>query len=145
HPGEANLRRASCIVINKMDTADRQGIEQVKANIREMNPGATIIEAASPVMVEDPGAIRGKRVLVVEDGPTLTHGEMAYGAGVIAARRFGAASIVDPRPWVVGSIARAFKKYPMIGPLLPALGYGEKQMAELRETIERVECDLVLI
>jgi predicted GTPase len=145
HPGEANLRRASCIVINKIDTADKKGIEEVKANIQEMNPGATIIEAASPVTVEDPGAIRGKRVLVVEDGPTLTHGEMAYGAGVIAAQRFGAASIVDPRPWVVGSIAKAFKKYPKIGPLLPALGYGEKQMAELRETIEKVECDLVLI
>jgi len=97
------------------------------------------------VTVEDPEAIRGKRVLVVEDGPTLTHGEMAYGAGVIAAQRFGAAAIVDPRPWVVGSIAQAFKKYPMIGPLLPALGYGDQQMAELRQTIERVECDLVLI
>jgi predicted GTPase len=145
HPGEANLRRATCIVINKMDTADKKGIEEVKANIQALNPGATIIEAASPVSVEDPGAIRGKRVLVVEDGPTLTHGEMAYGAGVIAAQRFGAASIVDPRPWVVGSIAQAFKKYPRIGPLLPALGYGEQQMAELRQTIERVECDLVLI
>ena len=145
HPGEANFRRATCIVINKMDTADRKGIEEVKANIQALNPGATIIEAASPVTVEDPAAIRGKRVLVVEDGPTLTHGEMAYGAGVIAAQRFGAASIVDPRPWVVGSIAQAFKKYPMIGPLLPALGYGDQQMAELRQTIERVECDLVLI
>jgi predicted GTPase len=145
HPGEANLRRATCVVINKMDTADKKGIEEVKANIQALNPGVTIIEAASPVTVEDPGAIRGKRVLVVEDGPTLTHGEMAYGAGVIAAQRFGAASIVDPRPWVVGSIAQAFRKYPMIGPLLPALGYGDQQMAELRQTIERVECDLVLI
>ena len=145
HPGEANFRRASCIVINKIDTADKKGVEEVKANIQELNPGAIIIEAASPVTVEDPGAIRGKRVLVVEDGPTLTHGEMAYGAGVIAAQRFGAASIVDPRPWVVGSIAKAFKKYPKIGPLLPALGYGDQQMAELRETIEKVECDLVLI
>jgi predicted GTPase len=145
HPGEANFRRATCIVINKMDTADKKGIEVVKANIQALNPGATIVEAASPVTVEDPEAIRGKRVLVVEDGPTLTHGEMAYGAGVIAAQRFGAAAIVDPRPWVVGSIAQAFKKYPMIGPLLPALGYGDQQMAELRQTIERVECDLVLI
>jgi predicted GTPase len=145
HPGEANFRRATCIVINKIDTADTRGIEQVKANIQALNPGATIIEAASPVAVEDQEAIRGKRVLVVEDGPTLTHGEMAYGAGVIAAQRFGAASIVDPRPWVVGSIAEAFKKYPGIGPLLPALGYGEHQMSELRQTIERVECDLVLI
>ena len=145
HPGEANFRRASCIVINKIDTADKRGIEEVKANIAALNPGATIIEAASPVTVEDPGAIRGKRVLVVEDGPTLTHGEMAYGAGVIAAQRFGAASIVDPRPWAVGTIAQAFKKYPKVGPLLPALGYGDHQMAELRQTIERVECDLVLI
>jgi predicted GTPase len=145
HPGEANLRRATCVVINKIDTADKHGIEQVKANIQALNPGVTVIEGASPVTVEDPGAIRGKRVLVVEDGPTLTHGEMAYGAGVIAAQRFGAASIVDPRPWVVGSIAQAFKKYPGIGPLLPALGYGEHQMDELRQTIERVECDLVLI
>ena len=145
HPGEANFRRATCIVINKMDTADKKGIEVVKANIQALNPGATIVEAASPVTVEDPEAIRGKRVLVVEDGPTLTHGEMAYGAGVIAAQRFGAAAIVDPRPWVVGSIAQAFKKYPMIGPLLPTLGYGDQQMAELRQTIERVECDLVLI
>jgi predicted GTPase len=145
HPGEANLRRASCIIINKVDTADRQNIEKVKANIAEVNPGALVIEAASPVMVEDPGAIRGKRVLVVEDGPTLTHGEMKYGAGVIAAQRFGAATIVDPRPWAVGSIATTFKKYPDIGTLLPAVGYGEKQMAELKQTIDRVECDLVLI
>jgi predicted GTPase len=145
HPGEANLRRASCIIINKVDTADRQAIEKVKGNIADVNPGALVIEAASPVMVEDPGAIRGKRVLVVEDGPTLTHGEMKYGAGVIAAQRFGAATIVDPRPWAVGSIAATFKKYPEIGALLPAVGYGEKQMAELRQTIERVECDLVLI
>ena len=145
HPGEANLRRASCIVINKVDTADRQAIEKVKANIAEVNPQALVIEAASPVMVEDPGAIRGKRVLVVEDGPTLTHGEMKYGAGVIAAQRFGAATIVDPRPWAVGSIATTFKKYPEIGTLLPAVGYGEKQMAELKQTIDRVECDLVLI
>jgi predicted GTPase len=145
HPGEANLRRASCIIINKVDTADREAIDKVKASIAEVNPDALVIEAASPVMVEDPGAIRGKKVLVVEDGPTLTHGEMKYGAGVIAAQRFGAAALVDPRPWAVGSIARTFKKYPGIGTLLPAVGYGEKQMAELRQTIERVECDLVLI
>jgi predicted GTPase len=145
HPGEANLRRASCVVINKVDTADKRGIEEVKANIAALNPGALVVEAASPVTVEDPGAIRGKRVLVVEDGPTLTHGEMAYGAGVIAAQRFGASEIVDPRPWAVGSIAATFKKYPKIGTLLPAVGYGDKQMAELRQTIERVDCDLVLI
>ena len=145
HPGEANLRRASCIVINKIDTADKQGIEEVKANIARYNPKALVIEAASPVTVEDPTAIRGKRVLVVEDGPTLTHGEMGYGAGVIAAQRFGAASLVDPRPYAVGSIAATFRKYPGIGPLLPAVGYGEKQMDELKQTIEKVDCDLVLI
>ena len=145
HPGEANFRRASCVVINKIDTADKKGIEEVKRNLARLNPGATIVEAASPVTVEDPGAIRGKRVLVVEDGPTLTHGEMRYGAGVIAAQRFGAAAIVDPRPWAVGSIAATFEKYPGIGALLPAVGYGEQQMAELRQTIERVDCDLVLI
>jgi predicted GTPase len=145
HPGEANFRRASCIVINKVDTADKKGIEEVKRNVARLNPGATLVEAASPVTVEDPGAIRGKRVLVVEDGPTLTHGEMRYGAGVIAAQRFGAAAIVDPRPWAVGSIAATFEKYPDIGTLLPAVGYGEQQMSELRQTIERVDCDLVLI
>ena len=145
HPGEANLRRATCVVINKVDTADRQAIEMVKENVTRLNPKALVIEAASPVTVEDPGAIRGKRVLVVEDGPTLTHGEMKYGAGVIAAQRFGAASIVDPRPWAVGSIAETFRNYPGIGTLLPAVGYGETQMAELRQTIERADCDLVLI
>ncbi|HKQ98133.1 MAG TPA: GTPase, partial [Candidatus Polarisedimenticolia bacterium] len=145
HPGEANFRRASCVVINKVDSADKKGIEEVKRNLARLNPGATVIEAASPVTVEDPAAIRGKRVLVVEDGPTLTHGEMKYGAGVIAAQRFGAAAIVDPRPWAVGSIAATFEKYPGIGTLLPAVGYGEQQMAELRQTIERVDCDLVLI
>ncbi|PYT14628.1 MAG: GTPase [Acidobacteria bacterium] len=145
HPGEANFRRASCIIINKIDTADKKGIEEVKANIARFNPKALVVEAASPVTVEDPAAIRGKRVLVVEDGPTLTHGEMGYGAGVIAAQRFGAASLVDPRPYAVGSIAAAFRKYPGIGTLLPAIGYGEKQMSELKQTIEKVDCDLVLI
>ncbi|HEU4402267.1 MAG TPA: cyclic 2,3-diphosphoglycerate synthase [Candidatus Polarisedimenticolia bacterium] len=145
HPGEANLRRASCIIINKIDTADKKGIETVKENIAALNPKALVIEAASPVTVEDPAAIRGKRVLVVEDGPTLTHGEMRYGAGVIAAQRFGAASLVDPRPYAVGSIARTFEKYPGIGTLLPAVGYGETQMQELKQTIDRVDCDLVLI
>ncbi len=145
HPGEANFRRASCIVINKVDTADKKGIEEVKANIARHNPKALVIEAASPVTVEDPAAIRGKRVLVVEDGPTLTHGGMGYGAGVIAAQRFGAASLVDPRPYAVGSIATTFRKYPGIGTLLPAVGYGEKQMNELKQTIEKVDCDLVLI
>src|SRR6266446_2667108 len=145
HPGEANFRRASCLIINKIDTADKKGVEEVKANIARYNPKALVVEAASPVTVEDPTAIRGKRVLVVEDGPTLTHGEMGYGAGVIAAQRFGAASLVDPRPYAVGSIARTFQKYPGIGTLLPAVGYGEAQMQELKQTIERVDCDLVLI
>ncbi|HYS77223.1 MAG TPA: cyclic 2,3-diphosphoglycerate synthase [Candidatus Dormibacteraeota bacterium] len=145
HPGEANFRRASCLAINKIDTADKKGIEEVKANIARFNPKALVVEAASPVTVEDPAGIRGKRVLVVEDGPTLTHGEMGYGAGVIAAQRFGAASLVDPRPYAVGSIAAAFRKYPGIGTLLPAIGYGEKQMSELKQTIEKVDCDLVLI
>ena len=145
HPGEANFRRASCLIINKIDTADKKGIEDVKANIARYNPKALVIEAASPVTVEDPAAIRGKRVLVVEDGPTLTHGEMGYGAGVIAAQRFGAASIVDPRSAAVGSIAATFRKYPGIGTLLPAVGYGEKQMNELKQTIDKVDCDLVLI
>ena len=145
HPGEANLRRATCVIINKIDTADKKGIETVKASIARCNPAALVIEAASPVTVEDPAAIRGKRVLVVEDGPTLTHGEMRYGAGVIAAQRFGAASIIDPRPFAVGSIAQTFRKYPKIGTLLPAVGYGEQQMTDLKLTIDRVDCDLVLI
>ncbi|MEE9292041.1 MAG: GTPase, partial [Acidobacteriota bacterium] len=145
YPGEANFRRASCLLINKMDTADEAGVAKVVASIARCNPKAMVIKAASPVSVETPEAIKGKRVLVVEDGPTLTHGEMEYGAGVIAARRFGAASLVDPRPFAVGSIAKTFEKYPGIGTLLPAVGYGETQMDELRQTIERVDCDLVLI
>jgi predicted GTPase len=128
-----------------MGTAEKAGIDEVKANIARFNPKATVIEANSPVTVEDPEAIRGKRVLVVEDGPTLTHGEMTYGAGVIAARRFGAACLVDPRPFAVGTIAATFKNYPGIGTLLPAVGYGERQMADLKETIDRTDCDLVLI
>jgi predicted GTPase len=145
YPGEANFRRATCLILNKMDTADRQGIETVRANIKRFNPKALVIEAASPVTVDDPEAIRGKRVLVIEDGPTLTHGEMTYGAGVIAARRFGAAALIDPRPFAVGTIAETFVKYPGIGTLLPAIGYGDRQMADLKATIDRTDCDLVLI
>lgn len=145
YPGEANFRRATCILINKVDTADEAGVAKVIDSIARCNPKAMVIKAASPVSVETPEAIKGKKVLVVEDGPTLTHGEMEYGAGVIAARRFGAASLVDPRPFAVGSIAKTFQKYPGIGTLLPAVGYGETQMDELRQTIERVDCDLVLI
>ncbi len=145
YPGAVNFRRASCLLINKVDTADQAGIDAVKANIARLNPSATVVEASSPVSVDDEKAIAGKRVLVVEDGPTLTHGEMEYGAGVIAARRFGAAQLIDPRPFAVGTIAETFKKYPGIGTLLPAVGYGDRQMADLKATIEATDCDLVLI
>ncbi|HIP88285.1 MAG TPA: GTPase, partial [Anaerolineales bacterium] len=145
HPGEANLRAADVVVINKVDTASPEGIAEVRENIYTVNPQATVVEAASPIFVEDPEAIRGKRVLVVEDGPTLTHGEMTYGAGVVAARRFGAAELIDPRPYAVRSIAATFKKYPHVGPLLPAMGYGEEQIKDLQETINRADCDLVLV
>ena len=132
------------VIINKVDTAGPEGIATVRENIYAVNPQATVIEAASPIFVDDPDAIRGKRVLVVEDGPTLTHGEMPYGAGVVAAHRFGAAELVDPRPYAVGSIAATFQKYPHIGHLLPAMGYGDEQVRELEETINTAECDLVL-
>ena len=145
HPGEANLRLADVVVINKIDTADLEDVATVRENVRATNPDAVIIEAASPIFVEDPAAIRGKRVLVVEDGPTLTHGEMAYGAGIVAARRFGAAEIVDPRPYAVGSILGTFEKYPQTGPLLPAMGYSEQQIEELEETINATPCDIVIV
>ncbi len=145
HPGEANLRMADVVVINKIDTADLNGVATVRDNLRRVNPNAVVVEAASPIFVDDPAAIRGKDVLVVEDGPTLTHGEMAYGAGVVAARRFGARTIIDPRPWAVGSIAETFAKYPATGSLLPAMGYGGQQRADLQETINNTPCDLVLI
>jgi len=145
YPGETNLRMADVIVINKIDTADSDNIDQVRRNIQEVNPDAVVIEAASPLTVEDPSVIRGKRVLVVEDGPTLTHGEMKYGAGVVAAKKYGAAEIVDPRPWVEGTIAETFEKYPGIGNLLPAMGYGEQQVKDLQKTIDRVDCDAVII
>ncbi|HUW12181.1 MAG TPA: cyclic 2,3-diphosphoglycerate synthase, partial [Anaerolineae bacterium] len=145
HPGEANLRMADVVVINKVDTADLANIVLVRSNTRSVNPGATIVEAASPIFVDDPGAIRGKRVLVIEDGPTLTHGEMAYGAGTVAAQRFGAAEIVDPRPYAVGSILETFNKYPGTGPVLPAMGYGAQQVAELEQTIHNTPCDLVIV
>ncbi len=145
HPGEANLRSADVVIINKVDTADLAHIAAVRENIYRVNANAVIIEGASPILVDDPEAIRGRRVLVVEDGPTLTHGEMTYGAGVVAARRFGAAEIIDPRPYAVGSIAETFKKYPATGALLPAMGYGPKQAADLAATIRAVPADLVLI
>ncbi len=145
HPGEANLRLADVVVINKVDTADLAPIARVRENITQANPRALIVEAASPIFVEDPMAIRGKAVLVVEDGPTLTHGEMAYGAGIVAARRYGAAEIVDPRPYAVGSIVETYRKYPHIGPLLPAMGYGPEQIRELGETINNTPTDLVIV
>ena len=145
YPGESNLRAADVVVLNKIDTADLSGISTVRDNVRKANPTATIVEAASPISVENPAAIRGKRVLVVEDGPTLTHGEMAYGAGVVAARRYGASEIIDPRPYAVRSIAETFAKYPKTGALLPAMGYGEDQIKDLEETINATPCDLVII
>jgi predicted GTPase len=145
HPGETNLRLAAAVVINKVDTADYKNILTVQENIRRVNPAATIVKAASPIFVDDPAAIRGKRVLVVEDGPTLTHGEMAYGAGVVAAQTFGAAEIIDPRPYAVRSIAATYQKYPNTGPVLPAMGYGGDQIADLEETINRSNADLVII
>ncbi len=145
HPGEANLRMADVVVINKIDSAAPDGLQQVRESIARLNPGARVIDAASPIFVDDPDAIRGKRVLVVEDGPTLTHGEMTYGAGVVAARRFGAAELVDPRPYAVRSIADTFRKYPNTGTLLPAMGYGDAQCRDLEETIRRTPCDLVII
>ena len=145
HPGEANLRLANAVVINKVDTARPESIELVRRNVRSVNPTATIIEAASPIHVDDPAAIRDRRVLVIEDGPTLTHGEMAYGAGILAAQRFGASEVVDPRPYAVGSIRQVYAAYPQIGPLLPAMGYSPEQVRDLQETINSTPCDLVLI
>lgn len=145
HPGETNLRRADVVVINKVDTADHQNVVKVQKNIRLVNPKAIIIKAASPIMVEDPTGIRDKRVLVVEDGPTLTHGEMTYGAGYVAAINFDAREIVDPRPYAVRSIAKTYETYPNTGPVLPAMGYGDKQIKDLEETINQTPIDLVLI
>ncbi len=144
HPGEANLRMADVVVINKIDTADYDNIGIVRQNVQRVNPEAVIIEAASPIFVDHPAAIRGKRVLVVEDGPTLTHGGMAYGAGVVAARRFGAAQIIDPRPFSVGAIQKTYAKYPNTGAVLPAMGYGAEQMADLEATINQSDADLVI-
>ncbi len=145
YPGETNLRMADVVVINKVDTADGAAINQLRANIRKVNSAATIIEAASPVFVEHSERITGKRVLVVEDGPTLTHGEMKFGAGMVAAMKFGAAEIIDPRPYTVGTITDTFRKYPGIGTLLPAMGYGDQQVKDLEATIAKVPCDTVII
>ena len=145
YPGNTSLRMADVVVINKIDSADPENVQTVKRNIKEVNPEAKIIEAESTVTADNPELIKGKRVLVVEDGPTLTHGEMKYGAGTIAAQRLGASVIVDPRPYTVDSITATFKKYPDIGKLLPAMGYGEKQMKDLEETINKTDCDSVVI
>lgn len=145
YPGEVNLRMADVVIINKVQTATVEGLDTVRKNIKLVNPQALIIEAASPVTVDNPDLIKGKRVLVVEDGPTLTHGNMAYGAGVIAAKKLGAKELVDPRPYAVGSIAETYKKYTQLGTLLPAVGYGQEQVKELEETINRTPCDVVLI
>ena len=145
YPGETNVRMADVFVINKVDTADAENVIKLRENLRKLNPNAIQIEAASPLFVDDPAAILGKRVLVIEDGPTLTHGEMAYGAGYIAARRFGAKEIVDPRPFAVKSIAATYVKYPKTGPILPAMGYGDAQTKDLEETINKSDVDLVII
>jgi predicted GTPase len=144
HPGETNLHAADVFVINKVDTAAPENVIKVRNSLYAASPDAVIIEAASPLFVERPAEIRGKRVLVIEDGPTLTHGEMAYGAGWVAARRFGAAQIVDPRPYAVGTIAQTYQKYPATGPILPAMGYGEAQMKDLEDTINQADVDMVI-
>jgi predicted GTPase len=133
------------LVINKVDTASPENVQTVRENLRRINPKAVVIEAESPISLDDPEAIRGRRVLVVEDGPTLTHGEMAYGAGWVAAKRFGAQEIIDPRPFAIGTIAATYAKYPTTGAVLPAMGYGEKQVRELEQTINNSGAELVII
>ena len=145
HPGEANLRMANVIIINKVDTADPEKVKQVKENIKMVNPKAIVLDAASPITADNPETIKGKRALVIEDGPTITHGSMPYGAGSIMAKKAGASVIVDPRPYAVGSIKETYAKYTHLGAVLPAMGYGGKQVAELKETIDRTPCDVVVI
>jgi predicted GTPase len=145
HPGEVNLRTADVMVINKIDSAEPSWVETVIENIERFNPQAKVVRANSLIRVEDPSLVTGKRVLVIEDGPTLTHGEMKYGAGIVSAKRLGAKEIIDPRPWAVGSIQGVFRKYQGLGPLLPAMGYGKRQISELEETINAVDCDSVLV
>lgn len=145
YPGEVTLRLADVVIINKMDSADPGSIQIVRESIEKVNPKAIVIDGASPIKVDDPSVIKGKRVLVVEDGPTLTHGEMKLGAGVIAARKFGAAEMIDPRPFTVGRLTETFKIYPNIGSLLPAMGYGDEQLKDLETTINNTDCDSVII
>ena len=144
YPGETNFRRAQVIVINKMDTAPKEGVDKILENIKAYNPGAIVIKADSPTHVENGEQIRGKRVLVVEDGPTVTHGGMPFGAGVVTAEKYGAGELVDPRPFAVESIAATYAKYPHMVKILPAMGYGEKQVADLAATIDKVDCDLII-
>ncbi|MEO0124325.1 MAG: cyclic 2,3-diphosphoglycerate synthase [candidate division WOR-3 bacterium] len=145
HPGEANVRMANLIVINKVDSASKENIEKLKKNIKKLNKNAKIIEAYSPINVDKPNLIKNKRVLVIEDGPTLTHGEMSFGAGLIAAKQYGAKEVIDPRKFAVGSIKKAYEKYPHIGNLIPALGYSKLQMEELNRSINRAVADVVII
>jgi predicted GTPase len=145
YPGQTNVRLADVIVVNKVDSAHSENIDRVIQNVRSINPHALIIQAASPITVDDPDVIRGKKVLVIEDGPTLTHGDMTFGAGVLAAKTFGAKEIIDPRPYAVKSIADTYAKYPSTGALLPAMGYGDQQMKDLETTINHVPCDAVVI
>lgn len=145
YPGEVNFRLADVVVINKVDTADPKGVEIIVKNAKQYNPSAKIIKAESVITVENPKIIKGKKVLVIEDGPTMTHGEMNIGAGMIAAKQHGASGLVDPRPYAVGTIKKTFEKYPNTGTLLPAMGYGQKQIKDLEKTINRVECDAVVI
>ena len=144
-PGEITLRMADVVLVNKIDSSDLEGIEVVRRNIREVNPLAVVVDSASPIRVEDPSLIRGKRVLVIEDGPTLTHGEMKFGAGIIAAKKFEAAEIIDPRPFLSGDLIETFKMYPEIGALLPAMGYDKKQLFHLEKTVNNTNCDSVII
>lgn len=145
YPGEVVLRISDVVVINKMDSAPPEGIQEVRDNIEKVNPEAVVVDGASPIRVDNPEVIRGKRVLVVEDGPTLTHGEMKIGAGVVAARKYGASELVDPRPFTVGKLSETFEIYPGIGKLLPAMGYGEEQLKDLESTINNTDCDAVVI
>jgi predicted GTPase len=145
HPGETNLRRAQVLVINKMDSAPLSGVQQILANVAAVNPSATVIQARSTVKVDSPDLIRGKRVLLIEDGPTLTHGEMAYGSGSVAAHRYGAAAVVDPRPFARGSLVETFERFPWVRTSLPAMGYSREQLADLAATIKAVDCDTVVI
>lgn len=145
YPGEITLRIADVVVINKIDTSLPENVELVRKNIHELNPKAIVVDGASPIRVDNPDIIRGKRVLVIEDGPTLTHGEMRIGAGTVAAQKFGASELVDPRPYAVGKLAETFNIYPKIGTLLPAMGYGQQQLSDLEATINKTDCDSVII